>query len=98
MKMGKKYMEEMVPHDFPVVQPYVPPTPSPGHLKKQKDNPYKTPETVGIPEKIHTKKAQEDEGDMDDGWDITIKDIERLSQILLPTIYTLPNLKPVVQP
>ncbi|GJV45935.1 reverse transcriptase domain-containing protein [Tanacetum coccineum] len=67
MKMGKKYMEELVPRDFPVVQPYVPPTPFPGHLKKQKDNPYKTRETVGIPEKIHTKKAQEDEGDMDDG-------------------------------
>ncbi|GJT56593.1 RNA-directed DNA polymerase, eukaryota, nucleotide-binding alpha-beta plait domain protein [Tanacetum coccineum] len=26
-----------------------------GHLKKQKDNPYKTHETVGIPEKFHKK-------------------------------------------
>ncbi|GKB72672.1 hypothetical protein Tco_0934084 [Tanacetum coccineum] len=71
------------------------------HLKKQKDNPYKTRKTVcmiGIPEKIHKNKAQEDEGDMDDGWDITIKDVERLRQILTPTIHTLPNLEPVVQP
>ncbi|GKA47513.1 hypothetical protein Tco_0740396 [Tanacetum coccineum] len=84
-KMGKKDIEEPVPRDLLVVQPYVPHTPFPGHPKKQKDNPYKTRETIGIPEKIHTKKAQEDERDMDDGWDITIKDIERLSQILLPT-------------
>ncbi|GJY72618.1 hypothetical protein Tco_0476321 [Tanacetum coccineum] len=97
-KMGKKDMEEPVPRDLLVVQPYVPPMPFPGHPKKQKDNPYKTHETIGIPEKIHTKKAQEDEGDIDDGWDITIKDIKRLSQILIPTIHTLPNLKPVVQP
>ncbi|GJT25190.1 hypothetical protein Tco_0895127 [Tanacetum coccineum] len=69
-----------------------------GHLKKQKDNPYKTRETVGIPEKIHKKKAQEDEGNMDDGWYITIKDVERLRQIRIPTIQTLPNLELVVQP
>ncbi|GJZ62239.1 hypothetical protein Tco_0618376 [Tanacetum coccineum] len=93
--MGKKDMEDLVPHDLPIVQPYFPPTPFPGHPKKQKDNPYKTRETVGIPEKIPTKKAQEDEGDIDDGWDITIKDIKRLRQIL---IHTLPNLKPMVQP
>ncbi|GKE08811.1 hypothetical protein Tco_1412362 [Tanacetum coccineum] len=35
---------------------------------------------------------------MDDGWDITIKEVERLRQILTPTIHTLPNLEPVVQP
>ncbi|GKA06950.1 hypothetical protein Tco_0686174 [Tanacetum coccineum] len=72
-----------------------------GHLKKQKDNPYKTRETVcmiGIPEKIHKKKAQEDEGDMDDGWDIMIKDVQCFRQILTPIIYTLPNLEHVVQP
>nr|GFC72364.1 hypothetical protein [Tanacetum cinerariifolium] len=88
------------PHDLPVVQPYVPHMPFPGHLKKQKDNPYKTYETVcmiGILEKIHKKKAHEDERDMDDSWDITIKDIERLRQILTPTIHTLPNLELVVQ-
>nr|GEU99315.1 hypothetical protein [Tanacetum cinerariifolium] len=94
-KMGKKDMGEPVPRDLLVVQPYVPPTPFQGHLKKQKDNPYKTHETIGIPKKIHIKKAQEDEGDMDDGWDITIKNIERLRQILIPTIHTLPNLEPV---
>ncbi|GKD68874.1 hypothetical protein Tco_1322964 [Tanacetum coccineum] len=94
----QKYMKEPVPHDLHVVQPYVPPTPFSGHLKKQKDNPYKTRETVGIPEKIHKKKAQEDEGNMDDGWYITIKDVERLRQIRIPTIQTLPNLELVVQP
>ncbi|GJY07713.1 hypothetical protein Tco_0374767 [Tanacetum coccineum] len=51
-KMGKKDMKKPVPLDLLVVQPYVPPTLFPGHLKKQKDNPYKTRETVcmiGIP-------------------------------------------------
>nr|GEU81562.1 hypothetical protein [Tanacetum cinerariifolium] len=88
-KMGKKDMKEPVPRDLPVVQPYVPPTPFPGHLKKQKDNPYKTRETIcmiGFPDKIHKEKAQEDEENMDDGWDITIKDVKRLRQILTPTI------------
>ncbi|GJR19323.1 hypothetical protein Tco_0967850 [Tanacetum coccineum] len=49
------------------------------------------------PYKIHKKRAQEDEGDMDDGWDIMIKDVERLRQILTPTIHTLLNLEPIVQ-
>ncbi|GKC36685.1 monodehydroascorbate reductase [Tanacetum coccineum] len=99
-KIGKKDMKEPVPRDLLVVQPYVPPTLFLGHLKKQKDNPYKTRETVcmiRIPKKIHKKKAQEDEGDMDDGWDITIKDVERLRQILTLTIHALPNLTLVVQ-
>ncbi|GJU13097.1 reverse transcriptase domain-containing protein [Tanacetum coccineum] len=42
--------------------------------------------------------AQEDEGDMDVGWDITSKDEERLRKFLTPTIHTLPNLEPVVPP
>ncbi|GJZ19812.1 hypothetical protein Tco_0556402, partial [Tanacetum coccineum] len=42
--------------------------------------------------------SKEDEGDINDGWDITIKDVERLRQILTPTIHTLPNLELVVQP
>nr|GEU67584.1 hypothetical protein [Tanacetum cinerariifolium] len=42
-------------------------------------------------------KAHEDKGDMDAGWDITIEDV-RLRQILIPTIHTLPNLEPLVQP
>ncbi|GKC27867.1 hypothetical protein Tco_1035161 [Tanacetum coccineum] len=65
MKMGKKDMKEPVPYDLPVVQPYVPPTPFPGHLKKQNDNPYKTRETVctiGIPEKIHKKELRRMKG------------------------------------
>ncbi|GJT07182.1 hypothetical protein Tco_0841644 [Tanacetum coccineum] len=100
-KMGKKYMKEPVPRDLSVIQPYVPPTPFPRHLKKQKDNPYKTRKTVcmiGCLEKIHKKKDLGDERDMDDGWDITIEDVERLRQILTPTIHTLPNLEPMVQP
>ncbi|GJX48972.1 hypothetical protein Tco_0275817 [Tanacetum coccineum] len=92
-EIGKKDMKELVPRDFFVIQPYVPPT-------KHKDSPYKTRETIcmiGSPVKIHKKKAQEDERDMDDGWDITIEDVERLRQILTPTLHTFPNLKPVMQ-
>ncbi|GJV75253.1 hypothetical protein Tco_1506837 [Tanacetum coccineum] len=65
MKMGKKDMKEPVPYDLPVVQPYIPPTPFPGHLKKQNDNPYKTRKTVctiGIPEKIHKKELRRMKG------------------------------------
>ncbi|GJX91239.1 hypothetical protein Tco_0344565 [Tanacetum coccineum] len=94
-KMGKKDMKEPVPHDFPIVYPYVPPTPFPRHLQEQKGNPFKTRETVSM---IHKKKAQEKEGDMDDGWDITVKDVEGIRQILTPTIHTFPNLEIVVQP
>ncbi|GKD28162.1 hypothetical protein Tco_1234376 [Tanacetum coccineum] len=62
-------------------------------------SPYKTRKTVpmiGNPEEIHNAKAQEDREDMDVGWDITSKDVERLRQILTPTIHTFPNLEPVV--
>ncbi|GKB67686.1 hypothetical protein Tco_0929098, partial [Tanacetum coccineum] len=71
------------------------------HLKKQMGSPYRTREIIrmiGNPEEIHNEKAQEDEGDMDVSWDITSKDVERLRQFLTPTIHTLPNLEPVVQP
>ncbi|GKA16309.1 hypothetical protein Tco_0994768 [Tanacetum coccineum] len=43
-------------------------------------------------------QLKEQIGDMDVDWDITLKDIERLRQFLTPTIHTLPNLEPVVQP
>nr|GEV31297.1 ribonuclease H-like domain-containing protein [Tanacetum cinerariifolium] len=43
-------------------------------------------------------KAQEDKGNMNVGWYITVKDVERLRQFLTPTIFTLPNPEPVVQP
>ncbi|GKE04224.1 hypothetical protein Tco_1396242, partial [Tanacetum coccineum] len=88
--MGKENMKESVPR-----------TPFLGHLKEQIGSPYRTRETVhmiGNPEEIHNEKAQEDEGDMDVGWDITRKDVERLRQFLTPTIHTLPNLKLVVPP
>ncbi|GKD67407.1 hypothetical protein Tco_1309515, partial [Tanacetum coccineum] len=52
---------------------------------------------IGISEKTHNK-AKVDEGDIDDGWDIMIKDAERLRQILTPTVHLFPNFKPVVQP
>ncbi|GKA37675.1 hypothetical protein Tco_0724240 [Tanacetum coccineum] len=92
--MGKENMKEPVPRDLS-------PTPFLGHLKEHMRNPYRTCETVrmiGNPEEIHNAKAQEDEGDMDVGWDITSNDVERLRQFLTPTIHTLPNLEPVVQP
>ncbi|GKE42246.1 hypothetical protein Tco_1469530, partial [Tanacetum coccineum] len=93
-KMGKENMKEPVPRDLP-------PTPFLGHLKEQICSPYRTRKTVcinGNPEEIHNVKAHDDEGDMDVGWDITSKDAEKLRQFLTPTIHTLPNLKPVVQP
>ncbi|GJW45745.1 hypothetical protein Tco_0077391 [Tanacetum coccineum] len=92
--MGKKNVKDPVPRDLS-------PTPFLGHLKEQMCSPYRTREIVriiGNPGEIHNAKAQEDEGDMDVSWDITSKDKERLRQFLKPTIHTLPNLEPVVQP
>ncbi|GJV34690.1 ribonuclease H-like domain-containing protein [Tanacetum coccineum] len=92
--MGKGNMKEPVPRDLP-------PTPFLGHLKEQMGSPCRTRETICMienPRKVHKMKAQEDEGDMDVGWDITVKDVERLRQFLTPTIHTLPNPEPVVQP
>ncbi|GJS52840.1 hypothetical protein Tco_0626202 [Tanacetum coccineum] len=92
--MGKKNMKEPVPYDLP-------PTSLPGHLKEQIRSPYSTRETICMienPREVHKMKAQEDKGDMDVGWDITIEDVERLRQFLTPTIHTLPNLEPLVQP
>nr|GEY87007.1 hypothetical protein [Tanacetum cinerariifolium] len=42
--------------------------------------------------------AWERENQMDNGCDITVKDVERLRKMLTPTRHTLPNLEPVVQP
>ncbi|GKE06239.1 hypothetical protein Tco_1398257, partial [Tanacetum coccineum] len=39
-----------------------------------------------------------DEGDMYDIWDITVKDVERLKQLLTPSVYTMPEPDLVVQP
>ncbi|GJV88312.1 hypothetical protein Tco_1532250 [Tanacetum coccineum] len=91
--MGKENVKEPVPRDLPVVQTYVPPMKFLGSSSR-------THETVcmmGIQEEIHKMKAYEVEGNTDDGWDITIKNVDRFRQILIPTIHTLPNLKPMVQ-
>ncbi|GJZ46469.1 reverse transcriptase domain-containing protein [Tanacetum coccineum] len=59
-------------------------------------NPYRTRKTIcaiGIP-----KEIKEDKGDINDGSDITIEDVERLRKILTPPIHALSNLKPIVQP
>ncbi|GKC25039.1 hypothetical protein Tco_1027189 [Tanacetum coccineum] len=48
---------------------------------------------IGNPKEIHNAKAQEEERDIDVGWDITTKDVERLSvmQPLTPqTVYITP--------
>nr|GFA71578.1 hypothetical protein [Tanacetum cinerariifolium] len=92
--MGKGNMKEPVPRNLL-------PTLFLGHLKEQIGSPYRTRETVCMienPGEVHKLKAYEDEGDMDVGWDITVKDVERLRQFLTPTIHTLPNLEPIVQP
>ncbi|GJV36520.1 hypothetical protein Tco_1408997 [Tanacetum coccineum] len=71
--MGKENMKDSVPRDLP-------PTPFLGHLKEQMGSPYRTRETVnmiGNPKEINNEEAQEDEGDMDVGWDITSNDVER---------------------
>nr|GEY66651.1 hypothetical protein [Tanacetum cinerariifolium] len=91
--MGKENVKEPVFRDLQVVQTYVPPT-------KFLSTSSRTHETVcmmGIPEEINKMEAQEDEGNTDDGWDITVKNVDRFRQILTPTIHTLPNLKPMVQ-
>ncbi|GJZ76607.1 hypothetical protein Tco_0641279 [Tanacetum coccineum] len=87
--MGKENVKEPVPRDLPVVQTYVPPTQFIG-------NPYRTHEiicAIGIPKEIH-----EDEGDMNNGCNIMVDDVERLRKIPTPSIHTLPNLEPIVQP
>nr|GFA70912.1 hypothetical protein [Tanacetum cinerariifolium]GFB27475.1 hypothetical protein [Tanacetum cinerariifolium] len=92
--MGKENMKEAIPH-------HLPPTPFLGHLKEQMGSPYKARETIcmiGNFEEVHIMKAQEDEWDMNVCWDFTVKDVKRLRQFLIPTIHTLPNLEPVVQP
>ncbi|GJU90535.1 hypothetical protein Tco_1302958, partial [Tanacetum coccineum] len=72
--MGKENIKESVPRDLP-------PTPFLGHSKEQIGSPYRTRKTVCIIEnhgEVYKLKAQEDEGDMNVGWDIIVKDVERL--------------------
>ncbi|GJS34868.1 hypothetical protein Tco_0533250 [Tanacetum coccineum] len=92
--MGKGNMEKPIPYNLP-------PTPFQGHLKEQMGSPYRTCKTICMienPKKVHKMKAKEDEGDMDVGWDIIVKDVESLRQFLIATIHTKPNLEPVMQP
>ncbi|GJZ75528.1 zinc finger, CCHC-type containing protein [Tanacetum coccineum] len=75
MTMGKENIKEPVPRNLP-------PTPFLGHLKEQMGSPRRAHKTVcmiGNPEEVHRMKAQKNEGDMDVGWDIIVKDSERLS-------------------
>ncbi|GKE05715.1 hypothetical protein Tco_1397733 [Tanacetum coccineum] len=58
----------------------LPPTTFLRHLKEQIDSPYRTRETVCMienPREVHKLKAQEDEGVMDVGWDITVEDVKK---------------------
>ncbi|GKD04131.1 hypothetical protein Tco_1179105 [Tanacetum coccineum] len=89
--MGKENMKDPVPRDIPHMLFL-------GHLKEQIGSPYRTLKTVCMienPREVHKMKDHEDERGMDAGWDITIKDVERLTQLLTPTIHTLPNLESV---
>nr|GEW31937.1 hypothetical protein [Tanacetum cinerariifolium] len=65
------------------------------HLKRQKCNLYKTQEFVcmiGTTKMTHEEKTQ-----INNGSYMMVKDVERLRQILTPSIYVLSNLKPIVQ-
>ncbi|GJR78602.1 hypothetical protein Tco_0149387 [Tanacetum coccineum] len=64
------------------------------HLKKE----YETIKHSRYMESLEETIIKFYEGDMDVSWDITSKDVERLRQFLTPTIHTLPNFEPVVQP
>ncbi|GJS38694.1 hypothetical protein Tco_0563737 [Tanacetum coccineum] len=92
--MSKENMKESLPRDLPT-------TPFLRHLKEQMGSPYKTHETVRMnenSEEIRNARAQDDERDMDVGWDIMSKDVERIRRYLTPTAHTLPNLEPVGKP
>ncbi|GJT81098.1 retrovirus-related pol polyprotein from transposon TNT 1-94 [Tanacetum coccineum] len=74
--MSRENMKEPIPCNLP-------PTPFLGHLKEQMGSPYRTRKIVRMnenPKEIHNARAQDDEGDMDVGWDITSKDVERLRE------------------
>ncbi|GKF55219.1 hypothetical protein Tco_0165559 [Tanacetum coccineum] len=89
MTMGNENIKEPLPRNLPVVQTCVP-------LVQFLGSPYRTRETIyaiGIPEEI-----REDEGDMNDGCDITVEDVERLRKILTPSIHALPIVKPYMPP
>nr|GEU72275.1 hypothetical protein [Tanacetum cinerariifolium] len=87
--MGKENMKKPIPRDLP-------PMPFPGNLKEQIGSPYKTRKTVCMienPREVHKKKAWEDEGGMDTGWDITEKIVREVEHD-----YDIPPHSGVVQP
>ncbi|GJY79964.1 hypothetical protein Tco_0492715 [Tanacetum coccineum] len=51
-----------------------------------------------IAKQEEAKVEECDEGDIYDIWDITVEDIERLRQLLTPSVHTLPESDPMVQP
>ncbi|GKC53860.1 reverse transcriptase domain-containing protein [Tanacetum coccineum] len=59
-------------------------------------NLYRTRKTI-CAIRIH-EEIKEDEGDMNNGFDITVEDVERLRKVPTPPIHALPNLKLIVQP
>nr|GEV74664.1 hypothetical protein [Tanacetum cinerariifolium] len=89
--MGNENIKELVPRDLP-------PTLFLGNLREQIGSPYKTRETIYMIENPRYVHKIKDVGDMDFSWNITIKDEERLRRFLTPTIHTLPNLEPEVEP
>ncbi|GJZ74570.1 hypothetical protein Tco_0639035 [Tanacetum coccineum] len=58
----------------------------------------KEPVPRDLPPTLFLGHLKEQIGEMDVGWDITVEGVERLWQFFTPTIHTLPNLEPVVQP
>nr|GEW35258.1 hypothetical protein [Tanacetum cinerariifolium] len=96
IKIDKNDIKEPVPGHLSIQHPYVQPTPFLRRLKGQKGNLYKIHEAfcmIGILKMIDKEKTQ-----VDNSCNIMVKDVERLRQMLTPTIHTLPNLKTVVQP
>nr|GEV20739.1 hypothetical protein [Tanacetum cinerariifolium] len=73
IKMGKKDMKELIPRDLPVV-------PLMCYLRYFQDICMDKRVTLSKLMKLFVckKKAHEKERGMDDGWDVTLKDVERL--------------------
>ncbi|GKG33076.1 hypothetical protein Tco_0430586, partial [Tanacetum coccineum] len=51
-----------------------------------------------LKKQLEAKVDDCDEGNMDDTWDVTVEDVERLRQLLTPTVHILLEPDHVVQP